>query len=148
MPRRQTEDEIALGMAGAAYLSVKESEDALALKKKASRTEIERLLESPEIPLQMNGAHREITVQIPGTDVSIFFQKQHRESVCTVDNILDVIKNKLGDKADRFIVQIPTLASNALEQMLLEGLITNTDLEEWTVTKVSTALIVKEKDKK
>jgi len=146
MPVRKNENLVKLGMAGASYLMVKESEDALATQKTNTKKEIERLLEDPTIPVVLNGKHKEITVELEDGQTKIFIQKQFRDgTVKPIDNIIDAVRSKLGEEADKFIILVPVLQSNALEQMLSEGLITLEDLKDWTVKgKPTVALIVKE----
>lgn len=76
----------------------------------------------------------------------VHVQLQRKSSVSTVPNVLQEVINKIGiEKAAKYIVVTETLHENALEQMFNNKELTEDDLKELTIEKVSEALVIKQK---
>lgn len=142
MPSRSIEEnKTALANKAVLYLSSKEKEKTGKDEQDKLKPEILSLLDA--VPHEKNGLHKEITLPLPDGKMQVFIRNQVAEKVKTVDNLIDLIKEKLGDKAGKFIYTTEVLHTNALENMLAEGLIDAADIQEWTSTLHQTSLIVK-----
>ena len=95
------------------------------------------------VEYDINGKHKEIYAPAGDGLNEVFIQLQMRESVSAVSNVVDLVRQKLGDKADTFIMKVEVLHDTALEAMLNQGLITQKDILDWTTTKEVESLIVK-----
>lgn len=154
MPKREGLDTqhkdkvIELAKTGAKYLRIKrEIKDKTAEAKKENDL-IKKTIKEDSSMFIVNGKHKELYAPLGDGVNEIFFQIQTAESVSMVDNALDLVKKKLGDKADNFIMTVEVLHENALEAMLNQGLIDENDVLDWTTTKTTERLIVKPNKKK
>lgn len=111
-------------------------------EKESYKKEIKELIVDEDIFVQ-NGKHKEI--QLPAGDgrTEILVQLQVAESVSTVDNVIALMREKLGEKAEMFIRSVEMPHDNAIETMYNQGLITEQDVMDWTSTKETERLIVK-----
>lgn len=141
--RRFNEQIYELAKKGANYVRLKKDETKLKKEIKTENEDIKKIVKENPSLYELNGKHKEVTAPLGDGVNEIFIQIQTRESISTVDNIVDLVKQKLGDKADNFIMQIEVLHSNALEAMLNQGLITEQDILDWTTTRETESLIVK-----
>lgn len=141
MPKRYTEDEVKLGMIGAKYLGLKADEKAIGDKIEVEKKAIKELM--TKVPLVGNGLHKETILLLTDGKTKILFRDQVSESVKTVDNIIDMVRAKLGKQADMYIQKVEVLQANALQNMYSAGLITDKDLADWTFSTQSHSLIVK-----
>jgi len=154
MPKREgldtqhTDKIIELAKIGAKYLRIKREIKDKTAEAKKENTLIKEAIKNDGIEFTVNGKHKELYAPLGDGVNEIFFQIQTAESVSMVDNVLDLVKKKLGDKADNFIMTVEVLHDNALEAMLNQGLITEQDVLEWTTTKSTERLIVKSNKKK
>lgn len=139
---------IELGVVAADYLRVKKEQDKLAKQVKEKNTKIKQLGEENADLFVKNGAHREVYAPLGDGVNEIFIQFQHKESVSLVSNAVDLIRQKLGKKADNYIMTVEVLHENALQAMRNAGLITDQDILDLTVSKSSESLIVKANKKK
>ena len=96
----------------------------------------------------VNGNHLEINAPAGDGLNEVFIQLQRKKSVSTVDNVIDVLREKLGSAVDNYITTVEVLHENALESMFNNGLITKKDIDKLVVEKTSESLIVKLNKKK
>lgn len=127
---------------GLHYLSLKREADGINGKIKKENAEIKNLVIDSNI-YDINGEHKEIYAPVGDGLNEIFVQVQKRTSVGYVDNIVDLVRQKLGAKADNFIMKVEVLHKDGLEAMFNQGLITKSDISDWTTQKESESLIVK-----
>ena len=149
-PKQSKEERlILLGQKGAIYAGLKTKEKALAKEIKDKNTDIKSFTEANMDLLDVNGNHREVTAPIGDGVNELFVQVQTRKSTKPVDNIVALIKEKLGEeKAKNYINVVEVVPDNSLEAMFNNGDITKEELIDWTVTKETKSLIVKVNPKK
>ena len=132
-----------LALHGAVYLRLKNDATKLEKEVKKENEIIKAKAEECDDLMDVNGKHKEIYVPLGDGMNELFVQIQTRESVTVVDNIIQMVREKLGKKAENFIMTTEVLHESALEAMLNQGLISNADLLDWTSTKSTKSLIVK-----
>jgi len=132
-----------LATKGAYYLRLKKDEKILSGKITVVNKEIKAAVKDNLSLFDVNGNHYEISAPMGDGMNEIFIQLQNRESVSTVSNIIALVREKLGDKAENFIMRAEVLHNNALDAMLNQGLITNDDILDWTHTKTVESLVIK-----
>lgn len=131
-----------LAKRGLHYLSLKRKSDEIGEQISKEKDSIKKdFLESHLY--DKNGAHKEIYAPAGDGLNEVFIQIQARESISTVANIVDLVKQKLGTKADAFLMVTEVLHKDALEAMFNQGLITKKDIQDWTVSKATESFIVK-----
>lgn len=92
--------------------------------------------------LSQVGDHREVVVNFSGlAEYMIRLQKSVR--VRYTDDAIQWLRNKLGQDAERFVIQREELAEGALAILLQEGKIDNNDVARLTDVKETESLIVK-----
>lgn len=116
---------------------------AIDTEQKKRKSVIIDLLEDPEVG-ETNGKHKERTFDLVGTDNKLLVQLQTTESISTVDNIIDLLRDKVGSEVESFITTVEVLSETALESLLNRGLITEQDILDWTKVKTTNRLIIKE----
>ena len=131
-----------LAKKGANYVRLKKDENKIKGEISKENAEIKQIIKS-DIQYEINGKHKEITAPLGDGLNEVFFQIQTRESISMVDNIVDLVKSKLGKKADNFIMKVEVLHENSLEAMKNQGLITDQDIIDWTSVKETESLIIK-----
>lgn len=127
---------------GANYVRLKKDETKLKAEITKQNGIIKDKVTNSEL-YELNGKHKEVYAPLGDGMNEVFVQIQTRESVSTVDDIIARVRQKVGDKAENFIMVREVLHDNALEAMLNQGLITNDDILEWTSVKETESLIVK-----
>lgn len=149
MPKREGEGYVTakdqlheLAKKGANYVRLKKEETKIKGEIKKENDDIKNVIKS-DIPYDVNGKHKEVTAPLGDGMNEVFFQIQTRESISMVDNIVDLVRKKLGDKADTFIMKVEVLHENSLEAMKNQGLITDQDIIDWTSVKETESLVVK-----
>tara|TARA_Y100000034_G_scaffold29728_1_gene36172 strand:+ start:49412 stop:49882 length:471 start_codon:yes stop_codon:yes gene_type:complete len=141
--RRLKDNEADVARIGAVYLRKKKDEKDVKSEIEKMKKELKGFFTKYPDLVKKNGKHLEIFADLGDNANEVFIQLQHRESVSTVDNIIDLVKAKLGKKADQYIRTVEVLHDNALESMLSNELIDEDDLLDWTKTKETKSLIVK-----
>lgn len=127
---------------GANYVRLKKEETKLKADITKQNTIIKNKAEQSSL-FDMNGDHRELYAPLGDGLNEVFIQIQSRKSVSPVANIVQLVRDKLGDKADNFIMMKEVLHDTALEAMVNQGLITPQELLDWTTTNETKSLIVK-----
>lgn len=150
MPKREGIEEVQLNkqryelaQKGANYIRLKKDEAKLKKDITTKNADIKKFVKSNPDLYEINGKHKEVTLPMGDGMNEIFIQIQIRESISTVDNIIDLVKKKLGNKANNFIMKVEVLHKDALTAMFNQGLITNQDILAWTNSKETESLIVK-----
>ena len=140
---------IELGKIGANYLRLKGDEKKMKAEITKENTALKSVVkESPEL-FETNGKHKEVYAPMGDGINEVFIQVQKRESIKMVDNVVQLVKDKLGEgSADNFIMTVEVLHDNALEAMKNQGLISDEDILEWTTIKETESLIVKANKKR
>lgn len=136
-----------LAQQGANYLRLKKEDTKLAKEIKEQGDKIKTAVDDPTL-YSLNGKHKEIYAPLGDGMNEVFFQLQCRESVSTVPNIVELLRQKLGAKAEAYIMKVEVLHDSTLQSLLASGDITNDDILEWTTTKETYALSVKMNKKK
>lgn len=131
-----------LTLAVGSYFSLSTRIKSLTADKEKDNKEIKKLIADPEVH-EVNGNHKEVTLDAGDGKTKYFVQLQVAESTSTVDNIVALMREKLGEKAENFIVTREMLTEKALESAYNQGLIKEKDILDWTVTKEVERLIVK-----
>lgn len=158
MPRRDDTPEIKQGNSRETSRSKREKLTLIAGNYSAIATEVKKLgatqdkykkeikeyMEDPDI-YEKNGNHKEVTLPAGDGKTEYFVQVQIAESVSAVDNIIGLMREKLGEKAENFITTVEVIHPNAIESMYNQGLITEKNVTDWTTTKQVERLIVKTK---
>lgn len=129
------------------YLALGEQSKVLTAEQGKLKKEIKEIMTDPQV-YEENGKHKEVTIPLGDGKNEIFVQVQVAESISTVDNIIGLIRKKLGAKAETYITTVEVLHNNALDNMYKSGLITEKDILDWTTTSESERLIVKTKESK
>jgi len=149
MPKREGEGYVTqkdqlheLAKKGANYVRLKKEETNIKGSIKKENDEIKSIIKS-DISYDINGKHKEVIAPLGDGMNEVFFQIQTKESISMVDNIVDLVRKKLGDKADTFIMKVEVLHENSLEAMKNQGLITDQDIIDWTSVKATESLVVK-----
>ena len=127
------------------YFALKKEEKALKAKVEKTNKEIKIFMADPEIYTK-NGKHREYTTPMGDGKHNIVVQVQLAESIKPVDNLLDLVRAKLGDKAEQFVVKTESLVPNALESMLAMKLIKEKDVLEWVTSTTQERLTINQKE--
>ena len=150
MPKREGAEEVAhndllheLAKKGANYVRLKKDETKIKGEISKENTQIKAVINDNPTLFVLNGKHKEVTAPLGDGMNEVFFQIQKRESVSMVDNVVDLVKQKLGAKADNFIMKVEVLHENSLEAMKNQGLITDQDIIDWTSVKETESLIIK-----
>ncbi len=132
----------ALSIQSTIYLDLKKREATVKKEIEKSATLIKSTFEQTDF--NSVGEHREIVVLAPDGKTKILIRDQVAVRASTVDNIIACVREKLGDKAENYILREEVLAPNALEQMLMAGDVTAEDLHRWVQEKKVHSLIVRE----
>ena len=129
-------------MAGTAahYLNQKGQEKTLKAGLDKTNKQIKDLFD--ECGPQDNGKHRELHVLLPDGKTSVLVQMQGRETVSLRSDALDHLRMKLGKDAEQWIESVEQVRPNALELLLMRGLIDATDMQAMTSTKRVESLVV------
>lgn len=125
-----------------AYIATDGRIKEITKEKDGYKGEIKALIVDPDV-FEVNGKHKEIVLPAGDGKTQILVQLQVAESVSTVDNIIALVREKLGEKADNFITRVEVLNSDALDMMYNQGIISEQDILDWTTTKETERLIVK-----
>lgn len=101
----------------------------------------------PNVPMRKSGdhdQHKEIELTAVDGKSKILVRLQVAESLDTVDNICDLLREKLGKvEAEKYIIKTEYVPVDALELAIQRGEITREELEAMIVTKRRESLIVK-----
>lgn len=125
------------------YKKIKTDIEKLAVDADELNKEIKEAIKQEGIA-EKNGAHLELTAPLGDGKQEVFVQLQRKQAVKTVDNIISLIRDKLGEKeAGHYIRTVEVLHDNALTTLFNNGLITADEVNDWTVVKESESLIVK-----
>lgn len=137
------ESVLEIGIKAGAFLAVKKQQDALGKELDKSKVVIKDFMESDNPNLLVNGKHKEIYAPLGDGVNEAFIQLQTKESIKLVDNIIPVLRAKLGDKAETFIHTQEVLQAGALESLHKMGLLDDKDILDLTSVTETKSLIVK-----
>ena len=125
-----------------AYMGLKLREKKLADEIAGINKKIKAIITNDKT-IPMNGRHTEYTFLASDGKTRLMVRNEVSQSTSLVGDVVERVKEKLGEEAARFIVTEETLLPTALEQMVVEELIGAQELTDWTVTKETSRLIVK-----
>lgn len=139
---------VEIGQIGAMYLRLKKEEKDLSAKIAKENTKLKEISVKEVELFTPNGKHKELYAPLGDGINELFIQIQMRESISMDADIIAKVREKLGKKADNFIMITEVLHQNSLESMLNQGLITPQDILDWTSTRTTKSLIVKANKKR
>ena len=137
------EEVLNIGLKAGEFLSVKKQQDNLGKTLEKHKVVIKDFMESDNPNILVNGKHKEIYAPMGDGTSEVFIQLQAKESVKVVDNIIPILRAKLGDKVETFIHKVEVLQTGTLESLYKMGLIDDKDILDLTSTTESKSLIVK-----
>jgi hypothetical protein len=147
MPKRVDEFESNIARVAAHYLNLKAEEKGQAAALEKHKKTLREALYSGHLNTESYDGHVHAILTLQDGTTQIKVKDQNSDRVSKVDNIVDLLREKLGDEAESYIVKTETIQDKALEQLFAAGKISEDDLREWTVVKSIKSLIV-EKVKK
>lgn len=151
MPKRTDEkisgstgiiDSVVIAQKAVEYAKLKKAETELKGEIAKKNGELKGEFKSSGLGI-MNGKHLEYNAPLGDGVNEVFIQIQNKESVSMVDNIIGLVREKLGEKAEKYIYTQEVIHDNALEAMFNSGLITEEDVASWTTIKTVESLVVK-----
>ena len=132
-----------LGTIGIAYYALGKEEKKIKASKDKHNKEIKGLMLEEGLYTK-NGKHREHLTPLGDGVNNLLIQIQVAETIKPVDNVIDILRNKLGEKAEAFITKVEVLNPDAFESMLKMKLIKESELLDLVTSSTMEKLIVKE----
>lgn len=124
------------------YAHINEQIKELKKEQDSLKVTIKELINDPEIH-NLNGKHKERVLPLGDGKHELFVQLQIAEQVNPIDNIIEVLRDKLGDKVEPFIIKTEILQDNALEGLYNQKVLSQPEILDLVNTKETERLIIK-----